>query len=445
MASNAISPPEATVPPRLQAQIRVRREVPVALWPIVVVIYATILPRQVALTVSDLVFYADRIGYVLVLPYVVYKISQGAIRMTLPDFLVLLTGVWMIAAMSYHMGIGGGLQSGGSLALDLTVGYFLARISFRSLRDMRRVLILVAPGIFLAALSVMAESIMHRQIVAPLAEQVFGRLNIRYGAVESVTENPYVQEVRLGLMRGMGPFAHSIHAGLFLASWLSLYAMGGIRGWPRVMGIASGFMAIFSMSSAAWQSLLLSLGLMAYDKIQASVRELSWRLLVIGSFSVAVILNTISNGGLVSVVGRFLTFNPATAYYRQLIWEYGWRSVKAHPLFGIGFDQFERPVWMISQSVDAHWLLMAVRYGLPAALALFAATLLAIVSLAQASVTANRSDRSFYRGIAIALFVMAYAMFTVTLWGNLQSLFNIMLGGCVACAQHTYRRVRITA
>lgn len=442
MASNAIDQSPSLRPQPGESGVRVRQPVRVALWPIALLIYAALLPREVGFSVGGLIFYADRVGYILVLPYLIQKLMAGAIRFVLPDLLVLFVSMWMIISMSANYGIVLGLERGGSLAFDATVGYYLARISFRSLQDMRKVLILIAPGLFLAGFIVMMESVTHRLIVEPAAVQLFGRLNVTLGT-DVRTEVNALSEIRMGLMRGKGPFAHSIHAGIFLASWLALYAMGGIRGLPRLMGIVAGLFGVFSLSSAALQVLVLSIFLIAYDRIQRSVRELNWSIMVIGGGGLLLLLNTVSNSGAANLVGRYLTFNPATSYFRQLIWQYGTQSVWKHPWTGIGFESYERPVWMYTQSIDAHWLLLAMRFGLPAAVAMFAATVLALFALSRASVNAIPGDQRFYRGIAISLFVMAVAMFTVALWGNLQSLFNILLGGCVACAQHSYMRVRI--
>lgn len=415
-----------------------KREVTVALWPVVIVLYATLLPREMRLTLGDLTIYADRAGLILVLPYIIRKIMQGAIRFVLPDFLILFLGIWMMVSMFYHMGLAAGLQRGGSLALDATVAYYLARISFRSLNDMRKVLILFAPGLFLAAASVMAESVLHRELIQPLAQQVFGRLPFFLGGDEAGFRDEQLY-FRLGLMRASGPFSHSILAGLYLASVIGLYNLSGLRGWPRLLGNLAGLLSFFSLSSAAILAILLSYGLIAYERIQQRVRELSWPLLLSGIGGLIAIMEVSTNIGFTGIVTRYMTLNQATAFYRTLIWEFGSKSVMNNPLFGIGFQGFERPIWMVSESVDAHWLLLAIRYGLPAVLALAVAVIVAIVALAKASVKVPRVDQGFYRGIAISLFVLSLMMFTVTLWGGVLNWFNLLLGGCVACAQRSFR------
>jgi hypothetical protein len=437
MAVSTIDP--AAELPQAQPQLQPRkREVSVALWPVVIVLYATLLPREMRLSVGELTIYADRAGLILVLPYIIRKIMEGAIRFVLPDFLILFLGLWMIASMIYHLGFGQGLQRGGALALDATVAYYLARISFRSLNDMRRVLVLFAPGLFLAASTVMAESVLRRDLVQPLAEQIFGKLPFFLGgdvAGYRDTQNYF----RLGLMRASGPFSHSILGGLYLASMIGLYNLSGLRGWPRLLGNAAGLMSFFSLSSAAILATALSYGLIIYERLQQRIRELSWTLLLSSAGVVIVLVEVTTNIGFTGFVTRYLTLNQSTAFFRTLIWEFGSKSVMNNPLFGIGFESYERPDWMLTESVDAHWLLMAMRFGLPAVIALVLAVVVALVALSRASVLVSRVDQSFYRGIAISLFVLSLMMFTVTLWGGVLNWFNLLLGGCVACAQRSFR------
>ena len=51
---------------------------------------------------------------------------------------------------------------------------------------------------------------------------------------------------------------------------------------------------------------------------------------------------------------------------------------------------------------------------------------------------ANRADAGFYRGIAMSLGLLIVMGFSVAYQGGTLTWFTILLGGCVACAQHTY-------
>jgi O-antigen ligase len=166
-------------------------------------------------------------------------------------------------------------------------------------------------------------------------------------------------------------------------------------------------------------------------------------LLVYTTIVISIGIELVSEGGLLSVIIRYLTFDAATGYYRLLIWEYAGADVWQHPWIGIGFAEFTRPVWMVSDSIDAHWLLLAVRYGLPCALSVFLTTILAIFAIGRATNGSSREDRSFLVGIGISLFVMAMLLFTVTLWGPTLAWFTMLLGAAVGAARGTNNTPRV--
>lgn len=414
-----------------------RREVRVAIWPVIVVLYAILLPREIRFSLGTLEFFADRIALLLILPYIVRKLMDGAIRFVLPDFLVVIASIWMIVSMVAHYGLSSGFERGGSGAFDTTVGYFLARISFRSLADMRKALLLFLPGAVLCGLVIMVESVVGRPIVQPLAEAVFGKAPFYAGGDIDAYRNVRM-DFRYGLLRAQGPFNHPILAGLFLSSLIGIYNCAGFRGTPRLFANLVAPMAIFTVSSAAVIGLALGYGLIAYEYVQRVVRELTWKVLVLAAIIGMATIQFSSNSGLASLIGRYFTFDPRTAFYRELTWEYGIASVRAHPWFGIGYSQYDRPVWMVTGSIDTHWLNLAVRYGMIPALCLLAALIAALIALGRASNAAPKVDQLFYRGIAISLFVMGLQMFTVFLLGGLNMWFTILLGACVACAQRSH-------
>ena len=93
---------------------------------------------------------------------------------------------------------------------------------------------------------------------------------------------------------------------------------------------------------------------------------------------------------------------------------------------------------MITSSIDTHWLLYAVRYGAPASVSLFLTCVSAMGGLIAAEKLASRRDAEFYRGILMTLAVLILMGFTVSYQGGTLTWFTILLGGCVACAQHSY-------
>ena len=437
-------PPSSTVPlaegdtivGRTAMGMVLRAPKPVPIWPIVIVIYATLLPREVSIHLGGNFIYMDRLALLLTIPWVALNLWRGAIRFVLPDWLMLFTGVWMVVSLWVVHGVERALISGLSFSFDAIAGYYLARVAFRSLDDMRRALIVCAPAFFLVGLSLAVESLSHHVLVRPFFESIFGAIHYASGT-ENIDDVLRV-DVRHGLMRAYGPYVHPIMAGLHMATLLAIYWKSGIRGWPFWMAIAASLCAVFSVSSSALLSLALIAGAMSYDWLTMRVRELSWPLLLSAGALAFLIVGLYSKGGIVPLFIRLVTLDPTTGYFRIAIWQYGSDSVLAHPWFGIGFDPYRRPDWMITSSIDTHWLLYAVRYGAPASVSLFLTCVSAMGGLIAAEKLASRRDAEFYRGILMTLAVLILMGFTVSYQGGTLTWFTILLGGCVACAQHSY-------
>lgn len=418
----------------LQHPARPRVKVPV--WPIVLVIYATLLPREISIHVGENYIYMDRLALLFTVPMILQSLWRGAIKFVLPDWLILALACWIILATLVVHGLRMAMVTGFSLSFDAVAGYYLARISFRSLDDMRRALILCAPGFFIAASSVMIESISHQPLVRPFFASVFGNLHYSRGATS--VEDVIPTDVRLGLMRGSGPWVHPILAGLHLSTLLSVYWMSGIRGWPRVIALTAASMSFFAMSSSGLLSLSMQIFLLSYDWLCGKVREINWRWFTTAAGALIVVMQVVVNRGIDGLIIAFATLDPTTGYFRQAIWTYGMQSVYRHPLFGIGFNDYVRPQWMFSNSVDAHWLLYAMRYGLPSTIFLLSACIAAIVALVRSEAHASKGNARFYRGIIIGFSVLILMGFTVAYQGGTLTWFTLLLGGCVACAQHGF-------
>jgi hypothetical protein len=408
----------------------------IAIWPIALVIYSTVVPREIAIHVGENYIYMDRLALLVTLPWVLSQMLRNGFRMVLPDWLVLFTGIWMVTAIAQVHGIERATVTGLSLSFDTLAGYFVARVAFRSLDDIRRTLILCAPAFFFAALTLPIESLSHQLLVRPFFQQIFGQIRLSGGS-EKLFDIVRADD-RFGLLRAYGPWEHPILAGLHLATLPGIYWQSGIRGLPFLMALTAAGLAIFTFSSAAVLGLGLVLGALVYDAITRQVKGLSWPVLIYTLVGGLLLTSVVTNSGVVNLLIRFATLDPTTGYFRLAIWQYASESVWAHPVFGIGFEDYSRPSWMVTSSIDAHWLLLAVRYGLPGAIAMFSASVIAIAGLVSAERLANRRDAAFYRGILISFITLVLLAFTVTLQGGILTWFTVLLGGCVACAQHAY-------
>jgi hypothetical protein len=138
-----------------------------------------------------------------------------------------------------------------------------------------------------------------------------------------------------------------------------------------------------------------------------------------------VIIDLFSNRTPFHVVVTYLTFSTGSAYNRLLIWEYGTAEVWRHPFFGIGFADWVRPAWM-SGSMDNFWLVIAVRYGMPAFLLLAAAFVSMIGALGRLRI--DRGKNHCRSGLFVSLGGLIVAGCTVDYWNAIYCWLLFMLG-----------------
>lgn len=394
-------------------------------WPLVLILYTSLLPSEVHVALSGQYFYPPRILSILLIPWVIKRALQGKFRIHLADAGVLLGCAWMVFSFAIYYGTATDTFRAIAIAFDIFMPYLLARMSITSFTDLRRVLIFFSPGILVAGSLLVLESISHTAIVKPAASAIFGRLpQFAAGGVADPART--YEGFRFGLLRADGGFPHPILAGLYLVSSLMIYSMSRLRGWPLFAGIISGMTAFFTVSSTAFLSFFLFLGFRVYDRVQSVTSFLNWRRFILITSLPLLVLQFGSKNGAVAILGRY-ALDPQTAFYRRLIWEYGGRSVLKHPWFGIGFSSYERLPWMI-ESIDNYWLLLAVRHGILAPLLIFCTVIPTIWLLATRGIRRKEDDRKLSVGLACSLFMMSLLVFTVAMFGGFTAWFYSILG-----------------
>ncbi len=147
------------------------------------------------------------------------------------------------------------------------------------------------------------------------------------------------------------------------------------------------------------------------------------------------IVELTTSSGFFNLLVRFASLNTVSAYNRVLIWKYGSESVMRNPFFGIGYNDWIRPSWMnwsTSSSVDHFWLIIAMRFGLPASLLLILAVVAAVILVALRSARMGTVDARLMRGVAISLAVFALGAVSVSLWLNALVWFFMFVGIAVS-------------
>ena len=402
-------------PPRFVPQGQSRGKVPVVLAAIL--FYALLIPQQFNITIADVYLSPFRIYLIGATLYILAGAARQSMRFVWPDLFIVLTLCWIWIASYFSSGsVNTAVIMGGSHTVDIGLSYFLARATIQTAGDFRRLLVLIAPGVGFVSAILVLESVTHTLILQRVAAAMTGSMA------------PPRMEVRMGLMRGWGSFPHPILAGIYLGSLLPLYMLSGLRGWPKHVGVFAAIGGIFSMSSAAMLAVVAGGLLCYYDRIASRIGNLNWRLFLVFIGMLYIVVELTTKSGFYNLLIRYASLNTVSAYNRVLIWNFGTANVAEHPWFGIGYADWERPDWMHSDSFDHFWLITALRFGIPAFVFLFGATMIGLIMIALKSRELSHHDATMLRGIAISMGVFALGVNSVSLWMAPLAWFCMLIG-----------------
>ncbi|XWN30995.1 MAG: O-antigen ligase family protein [Devosia sp.] len=371
-------------------------------------------PPEVALTVGSLRLPVYRIVLLIAaLPCAVALLSGKHGRINVIDVLVFCYMGWSVLALFLAHGIGR-WQFFGLTGVETIVPYLIARLFVQSSEQFDsfvkiyfRIILFVLPFAII-------ETLTGTHILRDIAGQIFGREGLFVG-----------RPPRLGLDRAYGPFEHPIHYGLFCATILGMIVStqkSMIAAFRKYVLVA---VAVFcSLSSGPFMLLVVQTQLKIWDVLTRGVAY-RWRILAGLTLVAYILIDIVSNRTPFHVLVTYLTLRLESAYNRIHIFNFGMASVEQHPFFGIGLNEWARPPWM-SSSVDNFWLVIAMRYGLPALALLVLALAVLFYRIARARCTPVAARRR--TGWAISMVGMLVAGAAVHFWTEIYCLFMFMVG-----------------
>lgn len=328
------------------------------------------------------------------------------------DWLLFCSALWAGVALAANHPLGMVVEPFGIHMLEFFGAYLLARVSIRSAADFKRMVwtfFCLVAFLFPFAL---AESVTKRPIMLDL--------------MPGTSVRPVDAGVRLGLRRAQTIFAHPILFGAFVSTGLGLfwYALRprGLRFFAAPLAVVS---TVLSLSTGALIAIVFQTIFIFWEMILNAVRK-RWTLFAILAAAAYVIVDLISNRTPFHVLVTYATFYQGSAYNRILIWQFGTDNVWDNPLFGLGLKDWVRPFWM-SGSIDNFWLLLAMRYGLPAIAMILTALFLILrrVSLVDLQNPEDRLCRAAYLVAFGGLFI---AGGTVHYWHAMMAFVMFIYG-----------------
>lgn len=397
--------------------------------PAVIVCYSFLLPRELTFLIGDIDFQPYRVAMVLMLPAVIYQALSQPIRPSIIDLFMVLAMIWMVSALSITGGFPAGFIFAMSDAMNMGLAYLIGRVALRTSADFRSFFFAILPGLFIASVILGAESFLRTGFYRNFFADLTG-----YRPPALISES--TDNIRLGLMRAAGPFGHPILAGTYLSSFTAIAWYLAQKPGIRLLAFLAVAGFFFSLSSTGYLGFMVSSGLILINYVHRVSKMPVFPVVLAGILFMMVFIEIFSGNGVMRFIIRNLTLDPGTGYFRLLIWEYGGAELNRYPWLGIGFKSYERPAWMYTASVDAHVLVLGLRYGYPVIILTTLATLASAAIALRGAWSPYPLDQRVAYGICYALIAISFCGLAVHLYETMY-IWLYMLTGMGVAFGHT--------
>lgn len=400
--------------------------------PVTLLLISLVLPIELSFYLGDLLITPVRVVLLFTAFPSAYKLFK---RGDLRDFDYLLFGFifWIAVSYTYNHGAAKAVEGGGVLALEILISYLIARVYITDTIKLIATIRLVVVIITLMLPFVIAESLTGKHIIHDFFASLTG------------FQYPLAYEARFGFTRAYGTFTHPILLGVFSSSLTGLvwYVFGKRGAFGKLLKLAVlSATTIATLSSAPLLLLLFQFFAIAGNRLAGRLRW-KWQMVVAGFASLYVFLLFWSPYSPMMVIMSRITLDPSTSYYRRLIWEYGSAVVLNNPFFGIGKNDWVRPIWMVSDTIDNFWLKVGMQFGLPAVILLGLCLCLLIFKVSKMMKKGLPEDyKSACRGWIVTIISFSIIGFTVDFFGAIYVFFYFLLGMGAALLSMTGERRR---
>lgn len=326
------------------------------------------------------------------------------------DWIFLAYAFWAAATRALNVGPVQAMNQ----FLETAVIYVFVIAYVRSPSDILRYVKTILVAVMILSMFAMVESVTGQRPIAELLRAI----DPEYGRLLG-------HEYRAGFLRA-GVYTHPITFGLFCGSMIAMvwYTQSNVI----QSGLKTGILftgVFFSLSSGPLLGAVLQMGMIGAER---ATRFLANRINVIlaGVVMLLLLLEAATSGAL-STMARYMTFNPMSYWYRTRIWSIVTDDIARNPIFGMNPANWSRER-MMSNSIDAEWLVIPLTSGLPAI------TLLALTFFVMLRPLYLRPDgdlepllAGLRRGWTYSFVALIMVGFTVTFYDMMRPQFYAML------------------
>lgn len=366
-----------------------------------------------------------------VVPLTVMLVSGRFGKLMLPDYFFALFLGWVAISFSINHP-DGVIEHLGSSGVEFWCGYLLGRCFIRT----REQFITLCKTLSIMAALLLPLALYESQTGNPILIDMIRRIpGLRSEIIVNI-------EGRLGMERSQVIFAHPIHFGLFcsVAFSLTYVALEGLISTSRrvLFSLMIGFATFLALSSGALLALVLQIFMIGwYTTFRHHARK--WTYLLILFILMYIAIDILSTRSPIKVFMSYATFSAHNAYWRGIIFEWGImnifgsveNNIPPAPWFGIGTNDWVRPHFMASGSVDNFWLATTLIYGVPAFVFLVAGYLSTLLRVGFRDFTGDDRLEKLRRSWMFTFCGLTFTLVTVHVWTTIYSFVFFMFGAGV--------------
>lgn len=399
-------------------------------WPVGIYLFCVLLP--IGFNLGPLHITTLRLSLMLLIIPLFIGLMLGRYgRFFVTDALFVAYVGWMGVALAVNSPAQMVTQMG-SLGVEFLGGYLVGRCFIRS----RAQFIALCRWLVMIVLCTAPFAVHETLTGRPLIIETLRRLpGLQSVAIVNIDQ-------RLGLERVQGSFAHPIHYGLFCSVAFSLcfLTLKDVFSTTRrlVSSVLIALCGFLALSSGALLAIALQVALITWAIVFDKLRWRWW--LLLGLFVLAyIVVDLISTRSALRVFMSYATFSAHNAYWRGIIFEWGVMNVLGSrennippaPWTGIGMNDWIRPHFMFSGSMDNFWLVVAVRYGIPGLALLVIGYVLIIAQVMRRNFDGDSEMLRIRRAWVFTFLGLSFTLATVHVWTNIYSFIFFMFGSGV--------------
>jgi hypothetical protein len=356
------------------------------------------------------------------------QVSHGRQRIMASDLFVWATGLWMVTAQITRSGeVSWATESD---AFAFVGSYIVARSYISSERALEK---------FISSFRIIAVLLVALSVLDPLSGQFF-IINIMSdifhtanAQLHQIFDSPVRGDVHRSLfgvtiIRATSTFAHPILYGTFCSVAAAIFLYSEQRLVPRLFYVAACLCGcILSVSSGPLLALMIAVSVYCYDYVLTRY-SMRWKVLWSSLAALVCALFFLSNRPLGFLISHF-TLDPATGYFRILIWQYALDYISMAPFTGNPPSAWAAND-ILSDTIDSVWLVLALLYGLPTICFLLLANLAACIRIGR-GIDIRLLDlrmRRMRTAFSLVLAMFAFIGLTVHYWDAMWMFWGLCIG-----------------